>query len=54
MEDGIATEPRCTGLRAPVDALRESTLSPRAELFGDTIRACEKLSDAIDEVLGWL
>ncbi|MBP6391664.1 MAG: hypothetical protein KA175_13090 [Flavobacteriales bacterium] len=51
MEHGIATEPRCAGLSAPVDALRESTLTPRAELFADTIRSCEKLNDAIEGVL---
>lgn len=54
MERGIASEPRCAGLRAPVDALRENTLTPRPELFGDTIRACEELQDAIDEVLSRL
>ena len=54
MEHGIATEPRCTGLRAPVDALRESTLAPRAELYNDTIRACDKLKDAIEGVVSGL
>jgi len=51
MEHGIATEPRCVGLRAPVDTLRENLLNPRPELFNDTIRACEKLKDAIEEVV---
>ncbi|MBK6542943.1 MAG: hypothetical protein IPG10_17005 [Flavobacteriales bacterium] len=51
MEHGIATEPRCADLRGPVDALRESTLTPRAELNADTIRACEKLKDAVEDVL---
>ena len=50
MEHGIGTEPRCTGLVAPVDALRESTLTPRPELLADTIRCCERLKDAIEEV----
>lgn len=54
MERGIALDPRCAGLRAMVDALRESTMTPRTELLGDTIRACEKLRAAIDEVLGRL
>ncbi|MBL7981862.1 MAG: hypothetical protein JNL52_08655 [Flavobacteriales bacterium] len=54
MERGIASEPRCAALVARVDTLRESTLTPRAELLGDTIRACEKLRDAIDEVVGRL
>ncbi|MBK8340863.1 MAG: hypothetical protein IPK99_13095 [Flavobacteriales bacterium] len=50
MEHGIATEPRCADLRGPVDALRESTLTPRPEIFADTIRACERLKDAIEDV----
>jgi len=54
MERGIASEPRCATLVANVDILRESTLTPRAELLGDTVRACEKLRDAIDEVVGSL
>jgi hypothetical protein len=54
MEHGIATDPRCAGLGAAVDALRENMLSPRAELFPDTIRACEKLKDAIESVAGTL
>lgn len=51
LEQGIATEPRCTGLHAPVDALRESTFTPRPELMRDTIRACEKLKDAIEGIV---
>jgi hypothetical protein len=54
MERGIAMEPRCSRLRDHVDALRESTLTPRAELLGDTIRACEKLKDSIEEVVSRL
>jgi hypothetical protein len=54
MERGIASEPRCAALVAKVDILRESTLTPRTELLGDTIRACEKLRDGIDEVVGRL
>lgn len=54
MERGIASEPRCAALVANVDTLRESTLTPRAELLGDTVRACEKLRDAIEEVVGSL
>jgi hypothetical protein len=51
MENGISGEPRCAGIRETVDALRESTMTPRAELISDTIRACDKLIDAIDGVL---
>ena len=54
MEQGIATEPRCMHLPSVVDALRESAMHPRAELFPDTIRACEKLKDAIEGVVSVL
>lgn len=50
LANGIATDARCEGLRACVDALRESTLTPRAALYRDTIRACVELTDAIEEV----
>ena len=53
-ELGIATEPRCAGLVAPVDALRESMLTPRAELHADPIRGCERLKDAIEGVVSKL
>jgi hypothetical protein len=51
MDHGIATDRRCTKLSARVDALRESTLTPRRELYADTIRACEQLKLTIDGVL---
>lgn len=51
MEQGIATEPRSTGLRDLVDALRESTLVTSEKLYSDAIRACEKLKDAIEGIL---
>lgn len=54
MERGIGLDARCAGLPLLVDALRESTLTPRPELLGDTIRACEKLRDGIEGVLGRL
>ncbi|MBL7952776.1 MAG: hypothetical protein JNM62_13775 [Flavobacteriales bacterium] len=50
MANGIGTDQRCDGLRVLVDALRESTLTPRAELYRDTIRACVELTDAIEDV----
>lgn len=50
MEHGIATEPRCLSLPALVDALRESAINTRPELYADTIRACEKLKDAIEGI----
>jgi hypothetical protein len=52
LEDGIGSDPRSAELRGFVDALRESTLTPRAELLSDTIRACDKLGDAIKGVAG--
>lgn len=54
MEHGIGTEPRCEALRTAVDHLRESTLTPRPELYMDTIRCCEKLKDAIEDVISRL
>lgn len=51
MDHGIATDPRCAKLSPLVDALRESTLTPRRELYADTSRACEELKKAIDGVL---
>lgn len=47
MEDGIGSDPRSAELRGLVDTLRESTLTPRSELMADTVRACDKLGDAI-------
>lgn len=54
MERGIASDPRCIDLVKRVDDLRESTLTPRTELLMDTVRACEKLKDAIEEVVSRL
>jgi hypothetical protein len=50
MEHGIAGAPGCEKLRTLVDSLRESTLTPRPELFSDAVRACDKLIDALEEV----
>lgn len=54
MERGIASDTRCTVLVRGVDSLRENTLTPRPELLSDTVRACEKLKDAIEGVLARL
>jgi hypothetical protein len=54
LEDGIASEPRGEGLRRHVDALRESTMTPRKELYTDTVRACVQLRDAIEGVVSGL
>ena len=48
----ISLDPRCAAQRDQVDHLRESTLTPRPELFRDAVRVCEKLKDAIEEVVG--
>lgn len=54
MEHGIGSDPRCGELSIAVDALRENTMTPRNELYADTIRACEKLKDLIEGVLSVL
>ena len=54
MDHGISTDPVCAGLSTLVDSLRESTLTPRAELFRDAARSCEQLKDAIEEVIARL
>ena len=51
MDHGISTDPRSAGLSNWVDALRESTMTPRRELFRDAARACEQLKEAIEVVL---
>ena len=51
MDHGISTEPRCTGRVPLVDTVRENTLTPRPELYTDTARACEKLKDAISDLV---
>ncbi|MFZ1660199.1 MAG: hypothetical protein WAT61_15335 [Flavobacteriales bacterium] len=51
LEHGIATDPRSADLRTLVDALRESTMTPRKELMRDTVRAAEKLRDAVDAIV---
>ncbi len=50
-EFGMASHPRDATLRQHVDALRESTLTPRRELYTDTVRACVQLRDAIEGVM---
>lgn len=54
LEQGIATDPRSTYLRELVDALRESTLTASSDHYRNAIRACEKLKDAMEEVVGML
>ena len=51
MNHGISTDPRGARLSALVDALRESILTPRPELFRDATRAGEQLKDAIEVVI---
>ena len=51
LEAGIATHPRALHLRDAVDALRESTLTPRPELLRDAIRCCDRLYDEVEGVL---
>lgn len=54
MDHGISTDPRCAGLSGRVDALRESILTPRPELFRDAARSCEQLKEAIEVILDTL
>ncbi len=54
LERGIASDPRCEGLRAHVDALREDIMTPREELIRDALRACDRLNDAVEGVLALL
>ena len=54
MENGIAGDARSSSLRTPVDALRESTLIARPELYKDSVRACARLKDAIEGILSKL
>jgi hypothetical protein len=54
LEHGIGTEPRCTHLPHLVDAVRENAMGMGPERFADTIRSCEKLSDAIEGVMSAL
>lgn len=51
LDNGPGMDERCAGIVAMVDYLRESTLTPRKELFTDTIRACDKLKDAITDLV---
>ncbi len=51
LEQGLAMEPRSAELRDHVDRLRESTLNSGSEMFADTIRAADKLNDAIEGIL---
>lgn len=51
MDHGIATAPGCEALVTRVDQLRESTLTPRPELYRDAALACERLKDAIEVIL---
>ena len=54
MDHGISTDPRCAGLSGRVDALRESILTPRPELFRDAARSCEQLKEVIEVILDTL
>jgi hypothetical protein len=51
MERGIGTDVRSESLRPLVDMLRESLITPRPELLQDTIRACDKLMDAVEGIV---
>ncbi|MGV3636331.1 MAG: hypothetical protein ACO1NQ_01665 [Flavobacteriales bacterium] len=54
LDHGLGLDDRCARLPAAVDAVRENTMTPRAELHGDTIRACERLKDEIEAIIARL
>lgn len=54
LEHGLATEPRCAALPTAVDNLRENALGTGPERFADTIRCCQKLTDAIEGIVSKL
>lgn len=47
----IAWDARCTALVHGVGGLRESLLTPRPWILTDTVRACDRLSDAIEGII---
>lgn len=51
LENGLSREPRLRDLKDRLDALRESTLSPRAELHADGVRDCRRIKVAIEHLL---
>ncbi len=51
MDHGISTDPRSAHLSLLVDALRESILTPRPELFRDATRASEQLKEGVEVIL---
>ncbi len=50
LEDGLAADERVAELKDGLDDLRESTLSQRAELYADGIRACRGLKARIESL----
>ena len=54
LEEGIAADERCSPVRDLVDKLRETLLSTRVERYGDGVRVCQQLKDAIENVLSLL
>ncbi len=54
LDHGLGLDNRCEGLPAAVDAVRENTMTPRPELLGDTIRACERLKEEIEAIISRL
>lgn len=51
LENGLARDPRLGGLKDRLDALRESTLSPRPELHADGVRDCRRIKVLIEEFI---
>ncbi|HRH68573.1 MAG: hypothetical protein JNL43_05245 [Flavobacteriales bacterium] len=54
LEDGLANGPEAANLKTLLERLRENTLTPRPELYGDGIRDCRSVKAAIEGVIAAL
>ncbi len=54
LEDGVADGPEAANLKSLLEKLRENTLTPRAELYGDGIRDCRRVKATIEGVIAVL
>ena len=54
LEDGVADGEEAANLKGLLEKLRENTLTPRAELYGDGIRDCRRVKATIEGVIAVL
>ena len=54
LEDGVADGAEAANLKGLLERLRENTLTPRAELYGDGIRDCRRVKATIEGVIAVL